>query len=271
MGAVGAFLGEAALPKEIEAHFDITHETLSPATLRHFLEWLNDFQGGKWRPERYNNAEPIKYPYSPAVISDVTNKWIKENIGMVLKRTSAPKYELDFGGQHTKLLVKNELTIYLDSALFQQSQDAESCLTFLNALYMTLRPAYGYSVHRKNYLAKNMQIIYPEGGNVSSMETWVGRDLSKCLRGIYWANWFGPVYVEFFGEERLESAPCFRKERLSNGGYLILTAATPMEYEAPQAREIEEAVRDHLGADAFFDIRAPHRLTRSPWSSRFVT
>jgi hypothetical protein len=259
------------LPKEIEAHFDITHEILIPATLQDFLEWLNDFEGGKWRPERYNNADPVRYPYSPAAINEVIDKWSRENIGMILKRVSAPKYELDFTGQRRKLLVKNELTIYLDSALFRQPQSTEISLAFLNAIYDALRPSYGYGVHRKDYLAKNMKITYPEGGNVSRVETWVGRDLSKCLRGIYWANWFGPVYVDFFGRERLETAPCVRRERLCDGGYLILTAATPMEYESSQAREMEQALREHLGADAFFDIRLPHRPTRSPWSSKFVS
>lgn len=256
--------------KEIEAHFDITHETLKPSFLQDFLHWLGRFDSGKWRPEKYNTADPVRYPYSLEATNDVIEKWQTDKIGMILKRVSTPKYELDFTGEREKMLVKNELTTYFDSALFRHPRSIENCLGFLNGLYDKLNPVYGYAVHRKDYLAKNLQVTYPQDDEVSSVETWVGRDLSKCLRGVYWANWFGPVYTGFFGEERFKSAPCFRKERLADGGYLILTAAGPMEYQTRAAREAEEGLRQHLGTDAFFDIEAPTRVTRSPWTSRFV-
>lgn len=259
------------MSKDIEAHFEMTHQILSPTSLLQFLKWLNDISEGRWRPERYNSAEPVRYPYSPIRITEVVDKWIKENIGMILKRLSPPKYEMDFTGQRNRLLVKNQLTIYLDTMLFKESQSVDGCLEFLNALYAVLRPVWGYSVHRKDYLAKNLQITYRDEGNVSRVETWLGRDLSKCLSGIYWANWFSPAYVEFFGRERLESAPCFKKKCLPDGGYLILTASTPMEFGTSETKHVEHALREHLGADAFFDIRMPHRPMRSPWNSKFVS
>lgn len=258
------------MSKDIEAHFEITHEILFPIFLERFLQWLNDFDGGKWKPERYNNADPARHVYSATAIADIVAMWMKDNIGIILKRISTPKYEIDFTGQRNKLLVKNQLTVYLESELFQQSKSMQSCITFLNALYLRLRPVWGFSAQRKDYLAKNLQLTYP-GGNVSRLETWVGKDLSKCLWGIYWANWFGPAYVDFFGRERLDSAPYFQKERLSDGGYLILTAASPLEYDTPAAQELEQALRGHLGFDAFYDIRTPQRPTRSPWGSKFVS
>lgn len=259
------------MAKDIELHFDITHGILERSFLEAFLSWIENFDDGKWQPERYNNASPAKYIFSPETLQAVIEKWTEENIGILLKRISFPKYDLDFSGQRDKLLVKNQLYINFENRLFARSDGIESFLRFANGLYDLIRPAHGYTAHRKDYLAKNMQVTYPSESNVSRVETWVGRDLSKCLRGIYWANWFGPVYVDFFGRKRLESAPCFRRDHLSDGGYLILTTATPLQHDTSQAKHLEQALREHLGPDAFFDIMAPHRPTRSPWSSKFVS
>lgn len=259
------------MAKNIELHFDITHSILERGFLDGFLKWMASFDNGKWRPEKYNNASPAKYNFPTDSAEAVIEKWLRENIGILLKRISSPKYDLDFSGQRMKLLVKNQLDMNIENQLFEEPKGVQSFLQFANALYDSVRPAYGYAAHRKDYLAKNMQITYPSHGNVSRVETWVGRDLSKCMRGIYWANWFGPIYVDFFGRKRMESAPCFWKENLPDGGYLILTSATPFEYDNPDVKAMEQALREHLGVDAFYDISAPHRLTRSPWSSRYVS
>jgi hypothetical protein len=134
----------------------------------------------------------------------------------------------------------------------------------MNSLYDVLRPAHGYAAMNQDYEAKN-RLVYRKDDKTTVQE-WVGRDLERCLRGVYWANWFGPDYVNFFGQERIQSAPCHRTIRLPDGGFLLVTTPRPFDSERPEGKRAERLLLDHLGADAFFDISAPERPTRSPWS-----
>lgn len=82
----------------------------------------------------------------------------------------------------------------------------------------------------------------------------VGVELNKGIPGVYWGNYFGPFYVDWFGHERLESLPCLEKRWLPTGGIFFTTAPTPFDWDTREACELQRGVRDHLGADAFFDI-----------------
>jgi hypothetical protein len=43
------------------------------------------------------------------------------------------------------------------------------------------------------------------------------------LRFVFWANFFGPAYVEQYGREFLWNAPGWRVEELEDGGILYVT------------------------------------------------
>jgi hypothetical protein len=90
----------------------------------------------------------------------------------------------------------------------------------------------------------------------------VGVELEKGIPGVYWGNYFGPFYVEWFGREKFETLPCMEKRWLDTGGIFFTTAPTPFEWDTPTARQLQQAVKDHLGADAFFDIATVRGLIR---------
>jgi hypothetical protein len=202
-------------------------------------------------------------------IPAIADQWVHDEIGMTFKRVSNPKYEIDFTGERENLLLKCEMSIWVNVVPFKQPAGVESFLGLMTRLYELLSPAHGFAAHRSDYLSKNRLTYVHEDGK-STVEEWVGRDLHECLSGIYWANWFGPSYVDFLGREPLESTPCYSKTRLADGGYLVLTTASPLDYDTPEARQAEKEMREHLGPDRFYDIQYPARQTDSPWSSRFV-
>lgn len=51
-----------------------------------------------------------------------------------------------------------------------------------------------------------------------------GRDVLKAkLKSIYWINYFGPIYIQKYGEEIFLTAPIWRVERLGEGVWYQLT------------------------------------------------
>jgi hypothetical protein len=84
----------------------------------------------------------------------------------------------------------------------------------------------------------------------------VGVRLEQGIPGVYWGNYFGPFYVNWFGRQKMEDLPAVEKCWLDTGGLFFTTADSPFSWNAPQARELQSAVKDHLGRDAFFDIEA---------------
>jgi hypothetical protein len=82
----------------------------------------------------------------------------------------------------------------------------------------------------------------------------VGVELEKGIPGIYWGNYFGSFYVEWFGREKFETLPCVEKRWLDTGGIFFTTASTPFDWDTPQARRLQQEVKQHLGSAAFFDI-----------------
>ena len=81
----------------------------------------------------------------------------------------------------------------------------------------------------------------------------IGVKLEEGIPGVFWGNYFGPFYVDWFGREKFDDLPCVEKRWLDSGGIFFTTAATPFEWNTPAARQMQQAVKDHLGREAFFD------------------
>lgn len=94
---------------------------------------------------------------------------------------------------------------------------------------------------------------WPDGYKV---QHGTGTELQKGVPGVYWGTYFGPFYVDWFGQEKFETLPCIDKQELPTGGIFFTTAPTPFDWDKPETRAMQRAVMDHLGADTFFDVQA---------------
>jgi len=122
---------------------------------------------------------------------------------------------------------------------------------------------YGIIYHPTAFLAQT-KVRFPyrlKGMRIQK----VGWRPHECLPGIYWANFFSKRYVDWFGEEKVRTAPCYAREDLPRGGVLLLTSASPLEYARPEVKELEQRLFVHLGEDAFFTPKNPTQPCRSPF------
>lgn len=83
----------------------------------------------------------------------------------------------------------------------------------------------------------------------------VGTELHNGIPGVYWGTYFGPFYVDWFGRSKFDALPYLEKRELPTGGIFFTSAPTPYDWQTPETQRRQQAIKEHLGADAFFDIR----------------
>ena len=124
------------------------------------------------------------------------------------------------------------------------------------AMALRLPIRYAKAHTSEEYHAKNM--VDDESGVRA-----IGADLKQAIPGLYWLSYFGPLYVELIGRDKLLTAPAYEVKPIGDG---VLIALDP-EAEAWQSagyREREGATISHLGEQFFFSRLDPKRLTVAP-------
>jgi hypothetical protein len=98
---------------------------------------------------------------------------------------------------------------------------------------------------------------FDDGGET---HTKVGLDLEGQLPGVFWWTLLGREATSHFGRDALLAAPAAQVLDLGEAGGVVLRAAPcPPEGSDVHLSAAEAALRDHLGSEYFFGIRAPTR------------
>ncbi|MGV8123211.1 MAG: hypothetical protein AB2L14_25905 [Candidatus Xenobiia bacterium LiM19] len=92
---------------------------------------------------------------------------------------------------------------------------------------------------------------------------YLGERLDRSLPGVFWVQFLGSLYMDFFGKERILNAPCHSKKLLPDGGVLLQTAQFPTGQEVAADRESEKALIEYLNPDAFNNISEPASIFRT--------
>lgn len=161
----------------------------------------------------------------------------------------------------------DRLNMGLDIDFFAQKSNTKKFLQFSQSIYTWGDMVYGFVANRKDYKAQTwltQQVII--GNRLLGA---VGDDeVMNALPGIFWANFFSSGYVDWFGREKFDQLPCYRMEELPDGGRLILTSPSPLEYDT--TGEAQEAIKSYLGRTAFGDVQNPERPTISPFKDGLI-
>ena len=105
------------------------------------------------------------------------------------------------------------------------------------------------------------QVRHPDG--LSLVDTFTVRDYSEGLPGLVWRNFFGPPFVQMFGE-RLTSLPDSFKQDLGGGIVLVQPYELPSQAGTPEAAARERELIAHLGPECFYDHERHLKPTRVP-------
>lgn len=223
------------------------------APLIQLLDSQSTFRPNKWGP-----YEPARYRFDVKDIPRMEQRW-KKYTGFELSQ-DRPKVDI--------MLVRsvrpdrtNWLAVHLEATYFQSANHTNQFLAFASELATWGDVSHGYACLELEFEQTNV-LPRPTLINNKLIKTG-GMGLRNCLPGVYWLNYFGPLYVDWFGRERFRDLPCYEQRVLPNGGILVLMADSPLSYNGTD--KLKTATRQHLGADAFFDINNPTRPCRSPY------
>ncbi|HXK44196.1 MAG TPA: hypothetical protein PKV82_15360 [Anaerolineae bacterium] len=222
------------------------------------LKILDQWQ--QFRPQKWGMREPLKNTVSLDDYGNMEAVW-NERKGMLFQRV-APHIWLSLE-QWSNARIPNRLSMGVEVSFFEDMTNIQCFLDFSGALFEWGNMVYGFAVHEKAYEQKNvLSAPVMIDGKLIKVG---GNDIRYCLPGIYWANFFSRTYIEWFGQDRFLTAPCYQRLSLPFDGSLLLTAATPLHYHLETVQHQERVLQKHLGEDAFFDRSKPDRPCRSPY------
>jgi hypothetical protein len=149
---------------------------------------------------------------------------------------------------------------------FEPLPQSEPDLQFVRGFFVAAARAsgadYGFVAHAADYKAKNFSSVR-KGQSV--VEQYVGDDAELGIPGLYWLNFFGDMYVRFFGEGRIVSlAQVMSIATTADSGFHLQFGRDPEDSLTKKFQEREQQAALALGELAFFDIRRASRVLSVP-------
>jgi hypothetical protein len=218
---------------------------------------------GVWLPTKYDLQEPVRLGFNSENQEDFINVWLSDAVWPILKRRDPYTLSLSTQWWYQEHHQFNELDASIDPRYFKRQEMIDEVLQGARDLYIWGQVLHGYITHEHDWDNKNYFDTLTEIASGRMVSTG-GLSLEEGLPGIYWANFFGPTYTQFFGRTTFLTAPAYHVEELPDGGFLLLTASSPLHYMKEEVRVREKALIEHLGRDAFFEKANPMKKCRVP-------
>jgi hypothetical protein len=227
------------MPEELDVDFRMWRQA-DPDTLKRLYNLID--ANPILHPEKLGPYQPFEYHFDDLSAESLAQLIIQER-SLLTQRNRSPKGGIYFTNRSGAK--KPNVFSHSMKGVEEGSEEAKTFVDYAFRLFNLFEPVHGRIYCMQDYRGKNLV-----QGSIA--ENAVGNDLRKHLPGIYWANFFGPRYIDFFGEERLMSAPAHEARWLGEAGILLLVSESPFAYDDPEVKATEQAVVDHLGSEAFF-------------------
>jgi hypothetical protein len=120
---------------------------------------------------------------------------------------------------------------------------------------------YGYCCYDKEFESMN---VLKKPVMINAKLTGIGgTDLSESLPGIYWLNFFGEIYFDWFGE-KIKQVECFKKDLFTNKAIIIQAYKDPFSFDLKENRNIIKNMMKYLGEENFFEKLHPQKRCKAP-------
>lgn len=137
------------------------------------------------------------------------------------------------------------------TAMFSQgkygaAKHCERLLGIAELLYRACRPSFGW-------IERDLLKGYTTKKHIAALE----------IPHIYWANFFGPAYLEKYGRSHFEAAPGLRCQFLDDGGCLYVLSPDINRNRAGM-KALEESVKAHFGVQTVRKVSRPRKQEPRP-------
>jgi hypothetical protein len=213
-------------------------------------------------PEVFDGGEVTghkKVRFDPADLGLPLKAWTHDrySLGILAERRHPIKVHFSVSPTDFMMFDHVSLTVCLDTnggldigkvAWFTENIGADKMVQLAREFYSLIDASWGYI--QNDFHEHLIGDVLDEHGNVIEGHPPKG-SARWALRGLFWANFFGPEYVDIFGREKLTSAPVHKVEPLPNGGLALFLSESPFEASKPEYQKQKNQLFDYLGEDAF--------------------
>ena len=188
-------------------------------------------------PEKIGLYEPVREIYSKekAEMMWIDHDENKERIfGSMMGKRKAPKYDFMVAwNRGTKNPALNYMFFYTTKQNFLKFQ--EKFMSIFDQLFNLCEGLYAYVSEETAKKRKH-----------------VPGDLSTRIPGMFWCNYFGRKYVDFFTKEKIQAGDWFKIKSIGEGGLKIFLTKG-VDGEIITDTSIEQRAKQYLGIDCFGD------------------
>jgi len=156
-----------------------------------------------------------------------------------------PRYGIDLNDFSP--IIKEWLAPNISDKYFKEVGQENELLDLITDICLATDAVYGFIVH-KTRESRQSPILTP----------------AERLPGIYWANFFGQPYIDFFGREKLLATPCHEVREINESLILLLTAESPFQPEMLENDDIPDLIKGYLNQNAFAGPRFPDEPCEVP-------
>lgn len=246
-----------------------------------YADWRDERTGRKlidclrdcgFVPSRFGDEEPLEPRSYPSSSESLLQLWRSRPDQLIIQGHQVADFEIIIHLNPGKADPPHSLAFAVHEKYFQNSDHNTTFLKFAETLYKLLRPTQGDIGHRQDRESKTIVESFVRIGKRRVLaRKYLPANPTLGLSGVYWANFFGPAFVDYFSKEKLDSAPCYHKKILTDGGYLLTTSESPLDYRLDKTKMLERSLIEHLGSEAFLNKNYPGWIARSPLSPRQTT
>ena len=260
MNLIGMKLKPAGDLDYFEMMLKSTSDWSNAAKARQFVNILVS-EGGFLVPKKFDRREPERFIFDTDDLTKFMEIWTPHVGGPITSRKKPYPTWMMIDMHYRESKMFNRLSSGFDERYFDEEENIDKLLSCAKHLYDWGGVTHGYLCHAKDWNSKNRygRIVEDAKGRLSAGG---GNRLDEGLPGIYWANFFGPTYIDFFGVDKFLTVPAHYKEKLADGGYLLLTSESPFDYDQTKVRKLEEKIINHLGREAFFEKKHPKKVCK---------
>ena len=215
-----------------------------------FIELLFRYDG-IYLPEKWDTEDRsrLRRSFDRATQPELIDEWIKpeEWKTLVFARKHPKPIQMLVDMQRFSRAKFNGVSVHIDQALLQSVSTESQLLSFTIEMSLLGHIDYGFIAHTRQE-RRQSPILTP----------------AERLPGIYWANFFGRPYIEFFGRNKLLATPCYEVREINDDLILLLTAES---INAPQMIDSDDAVNQvkaYLNQNAFAGPNFPEESCAVP-------
>ncbi|HEX8324047.1 MAG TPA: hypothetical protein VF595_09045 [Tepidisphaeraceae bacterium] len=216
-------------------------------------------------PDKCGHDDPPRLVFDPTCIDELAKGWM-DQVHFGLKRRKKAKYEAGIFTGEVPFLPSSftfGITGSIDAAeltgyLKLQCRDTAAFLGVVDVRWQGWEGASGY-----------LWEFFRESTTIVDFENYGGSfyffQLEKYLPQLPWATVLGPPYVRMFGRDRVLSSPAAVVEEIAPDTVFIQLTPQPPDVidDLQDYFDVRRQVKNHLGADAFFEPakgKGPYRV-----------